>query len=313
MTDIFLSYTEKDREQAQRIAAMLEAVGWSVWWDRRIPAGKTWRSVLDKALENMHCMIVLWSSRSIESEWVYEEATEGRRLGKLVPVLIEAVRPPAGFREIQAADLTHWDGTREFDGMRMLIADLENILGKPTPATPSIPEKTADPSPPYDPADLAGGGTTTTWWQRHRLPVMAATGVLVAIGIGYLTLSSRPPVTVAPKVVPEPTVSAPVVRQPARVEPVMPAAASPPTTPVSPAPEVATVTPPPEPAPPRAAPEVTPPPVAKLPPKAVRPPVKRVETTRANSTRCADLLYKIQLGESLSYEDQSLFRKECQQ
>ena len=313
MTDIFLSYTEKDREQAQRIAAMLEAVGWSVWWDRRIPAGKTWRSVLDKALENMHCMIVLWSSRSIESEWVYEEATEGRRLGKLVPVLIEAVRPPAGFREIQAADLTHWDVTREFDGMRMLIADLENILGKPTPATPSIPEKTADPSPPYDPADLAGGGTTTTWWQRHRLPVMAATGVLVAIGIGYLALSSRPPVTVAPKVVPEPTVSAPVVRQPARVEPVMPAAASPPTTPVSPAPEVATVTPPPEPAPPRAAPEVTPPPVAKLPPKAVRPPVKRVETTRATSTRCADLLYKIQLGESLSYEDQSLFRKECQQ
>lgn len=45
-------------------------------------------------------MVVLWSARSIESEWVYEEATEGRRQGKLVPVLIDAVRPPAGFREI---------------------------------------------------------------------------------------------------------------------------------------------------------------------------------------------------------------------
>ena len=125
MTDIFLSYTEKDREAARRVANTLEAVGWTVWWDRRIPAGETWRGVLEKALGKMRCMIVLWSARSIESEWVYEEATEGRRLGKLVPVMIEAVRPPAGFREIQAADLTNWDGSREFDGMRMLITDLE--------------------------------------------------------------------------------------------------------------------------------------------------------------------------------------------
>ena len=119
MSDIFLSYTEQDREQARRIAAALESVGWTVWWDRRIPAGETWRSVLEEALQNMRCMIVLWSSRSIESEWVSEEATEGRRLEKLVPVMIEPVRPPAGFREIQAADLTNWDGSREFEGMRM--------------------------------------------------------------------------------------------------------------------------------------------------------------------------------------------------
>ena len=110
MADIFLSYTEKDREQARRLAATLESVGWTVWWDRRIPAGETWRNVLQQALQDMRCMVVLWSAKSIESEWVCEEATEGRRLDRLVPVLIEQVRPPAGFREIQAADLTGWDG-----------------------------------------------------------------------------------------------------------------------------------------------------------------------------------------------------------
>ena len=102
MADIFLSYNEKDREVAHRVAAMLGAGGWTVWWDRRIPAGETWRSVLEDALENMRCMVVVWSKRSVESEWVYEEASEGRRRGKLVPVMIEPVRPPAGFREIQA-------------------------------------------------------------------------------------------------------------------------------------------------------------------------------------------------------------------
>jgi hypothetical protein len=121
MTDIFLSYTEKDREQARRIAAMLASVGWTVWWDRRIPAGETWRSVLEKALENMRCMVVLWSANSVASEWVCEEASEGRRQHKLFPVLIEAVRPPAGFREIQAADLSDWDGSRDFEAMRLLI------------------------------------------------------------------------------------------------------------------------------------------------------------------------------------------------
>lgn len=131
MTDIFLSYTERDRDTARRVAEALGAAGWSVWWDRRIPAGETWRGVLAHALEDMRCMVVLWSAKSIESEWVYEEASEGRRQGKLVPVMIEAVRPPAGFREIQAADLTGWDGSSDFEGLRLLLADLENLLGKP--------------------------------------------------------------------------------------------------------------------------------------------------------------------------------------
>ncbi len=308
MTDIFLSYTEKDREQARRVAAMLESVGWTVWWDRRIPAGETWRGVLEKALGNMRCMIVLWSTRSIESEWVYEEATEGRRLGKLVPVLIEPVRPPAGFREIQAADLTNWDGSREFDGMRMLIADLENLLGKPVPAVATaapIPDKPVAQGLPYDPADLAGGGTTKNWWQRHRLPAIAVAGVILAAGATFLALSSRQPAVVAPQVR-EPVLQEPV-RKPLPAEPEPPIA-----TPSRPTPEVATVAPP-TPEPPRVVPEATTPPVAKLPPKTVRAPVKRAETTRASSSRCADLLYKIQLGESLSYEDQSVFRKECQQ
>lgn len=304
MTDIFLSYNEKDREQARRLAALLEAVGWSVWWDRRIPAGETWRSVLEKALENMRCMVVLWSARSIESEWVYEEASEGRRLGKLVPVLIEAVRPPAGFREIQAADLTNWDGSREFDGMRMLV-DLENLLGKPAGAATAIPGKSVDQGQPYDPADLGGGRTTKTWWQRHRLPVIAAAGVLLAASVAYLALSSRPPAVVAPQ-----------VREPVRQEPVRkrpPAEVETPTArPAQPSSEVATVAPP-APEPPRVTPETTTPPVAKLPPQAIRTPVKRAETTRASSGRCADLLYKIQVGESLSYDEQTVFRKECQQ
>lgn len=274
MADIFLSYTEKDREQARRLAAMLESVGWSVWWDRRIPAGDTWRNVLQRALESMRCMVVLWSSRSIESEWVYEEATEGRRLGKLVPVLIEAVRPPAGFREIQAADLTRWDGSRDFEGLRMLIADLESLLGKPAAATPA-----------YDPTDLADGDHRGAGrWPRGRLSLIAAAAVLLATGAGYVALSPRTPSPVtpsaAPAVLPQPASSAPAAPLAAPSAPVLTPAAAAPTE--------------------------------KPPAKAARPAAARATTTPATRERCADLLYKTQLGEPLSDAEQAALRKECQ-
>ncbi|HEY7320127.1 MAG TPA: TIR domain-containing protein [Candidatus Binatia bacterium] len=141
MADIFLSYANEDRETARAVAGLLESAGCTVWWDRRIPAGRTWRSMIEEALRDMRCMVVLWSTHSVESDWVKEEAEEARALGRLIPVLIEPVKPPVGFRSIQAADLTDWDGSKDFLGARQLIADLESLLRKSPPRKLSDEEK----------------------------------------------------------------------------------------------------------------------------------------------------------------------------
>jgi hypothetical protein len=47
----------------------------------------------------------------MESRWVHEEADDALGRVVLIPVLIEDVRPPIGFRSIQAAHLVNWDGT----------------------------------------------------------------------------------------------------------------------------------------------------------------------------------------------------------
>ena len=76
-------------------------------------------------------MVVIWSATSINKEWVYEEASEGKRRGVLAPVLIDDIIPPIGFRSIQAAKLGSWDGkaaSAEFD---RLIKDISHLLGTP--------------------------------------------------------------------------------------------------------------------------------------------------------------------------------------
>ena len=167
MTDIFLSYAEHDRDKARRLAEALGAAGWDVWWDRRIPAGKTWREVLDAQLKSMRCMVVLWSRRSVASDWVCEEAAEGRKLQKLVPVLIEAVQPPVGFRELQAADLAGWDGSSRFAPLQELLLDIERLLGKPHAAG-------GGPIPPIS----AGKASTKRRWMTGALAAVLTIGVL---------------------------------------------------------------------------------------------------------------------------------------
>jgi hypothetical protein len=97
--------------------------------------------MIEEALRDMRCMVVLWSSHSVESDWVKEEAEEARALGKLIPVLIEPVKPPVGFRSIQAADLTAWDGSRDSLGARQLIADLESLMAQSVPPEPTKGEE----------------------------------------------------------------------------------------------------------------------------------------------------------------------------
>jgi ubiquinone/menaquinone biosynthesis C-methylase UbiE len=151
--DIFISYAKEDREVARKISQLFENEGWSVWWDRKIPIGKTWHSMLEEALRNMRCMVVLWSANSIGSEWVKEEAEEGKTQGKLVPILIESVKPPMGFRAIQAADLIGWNGNNNLPALKQLLADMKRII-QPSREADDLKEKVTLGVRPSGPSDL---------------------------------------------------------------------------------------------------------------------------------------------------------------
>jgi WD40 repeat protein len=121
MTDVFISYAREDRETAQRLAAALEARGWSVWWDREIPVGHSFDQVIEQQLDAAKSVVVLWSQDSAASEWVKNEAAFAAEKGVLIPaVLLSNARPPLEFRRRQTADLEGWRGDPGHAGFRRL-------------------------------------------------------------------------------------------------------------------------------------------------------------------------------------------------
>jgi hypothetical protein len=130
MNEIFISYKSSDKARVKILVEALERQGWSVWWDREIPPGKTFDQVIEEALNAAKCVIVVWSKESVVSDWVKTEASEGARRGVLVPVLIDDVKIPLEFRRIQAAWLVDWQGALSHPGFEQLTEAVAGILGQ---------------------------------------------------------------------------------------------------------------------------------------------------------------------------------------
>jgi hypothetical protein len=131
----------------------------------------------------------VWSRHSIESQWVAEEADEGKQKGILVPVLLDAVAPPIGFRSIQAADLSDWQGGRETSRFLRFVGDVERLCGKPKDSTSEIGRKaTQTIASPRGETPEPG---KSLWWKA-----LIHGAITVAVVVGFLywnSLNSPPP------------------------------------------------------------------------------------------------------------------------
>jgi WD40 repeat protein len=78
-------------------------------------------------LSQSRCVLVVWSPRSVDSDWVCAEAAEGWQRAVLVPVQFEPCEPPIPFRQTETADLSAWDGTATSPLFLKLIEDIQRI------------------------------------------------------------------------------------------------------------------------------------------------------------------------------------------
>lgn len=110
LADIFISYARADRDRIEKLAAALEAEGYSVWWDHNIDAGSEFSRDIERELNAAKAVVVCWSEAANDSPWVKDEASAARDAGKLIPVRLDTQQAPMGFRQYQALDIADWRG-----------------------------------------------------------------------------------------------------------------------------------------------------------------------------------------------------------
>lgn len=139
MADIFLSYASEDRDRIGPLVELLEAQGWSVWWDRVLIAGPSFAEKIQEGLDEARCIVVAWSDHSVGSNWCRDEANEGLERQCLVPLVLDHIRPPLGFRSSQTVFMTGWP--EEHAGVDALLDGVRRCLAPTT----RVEEKVAQP------------------------------------------------------------------------------------------------------------------------------------------------------------------------
>ncbi|HXC55454.1 MAG TPA: toll/interleukin-1 receptor domain-containing protein [Rhizomicrobium sp.] len=221
MADIFISYAREDREWVEKLANGLVTEGFTVWWDWDLLVGKRYRETIETELQTAKAAVVVWSQHSIRSDFVRDEAEDAQQRNILLPVLKEIVRPPAGFRQLQTADLSHWAGGGEHVEFRRMMKGVASLIGRPaagdtgviavdpahptthftpSPADAAPPAEAAPATPPADSPPLSAA----------KAPEPAVAPVVAPIAM-EAALPPRPAAPPAPLPVAPPAAN-PIVR-----------------------------------------------------------------------------------------------------
>lgn len=299
MAELFISYTKTDRPRAKRLVDALTRAGFDVFWDQATPPGVAWADFIERHLDEADALLALWSKTSIESRWVRTEAYEALQQQKLLPVLLDDVRQPLPFREIQAFDLTGWTQDDE-EPLKRLVQHLHARLGRQPPAG-----HVADATPASE--RFATSRVARPWvgWERgtallrgHRnlAGALVLGAVLAAIGYGWthwrrLPAADRPefqlpaqPTSAGSSARPEPgsvlAETSPVPASGSRDLQVSPPAATPANA------EVVTGA------------------------RTAKPTAPRPAPAMANQ-RCREILQRMELGEPATPDEKDFLRRNC--
>ncbi|MEP1143465.1 MAG: TIR domain-containing protein [Henriciella sp.] len=126
-TTVFFSYSRVDQSKAISIIREIENAGFSVWWDGVLKGGVKYVESTGEALESAKAVVVMWSKDSIKSNWVLDEAMNGRERACLVPISLDGSVPPLGFRQFQVIDLSGWKEGQKTPALSNLLSTVAEL------------------------------------------------------------------------------------------------------------------------------------------------------------------------------------------
>jgi TolB-like protein/Flp pilus assembly protein TadD len=187
---VFLSYARADKAQAVRLAHAMQAAGLNVWWDTLIEGGAEFAKTIEAAIGSCDAVVVAWSQVSVASDWVLDEAASGRELRKLVPVSLDGVEPPMGFRRYHSIDLSSWNGSVDSAEIDGIVRGVAAVAGRESPAPLEARAGIAEDAPRLSRrklilaatgAAIAGVAGLVAWRRGAHLRFFPASGNTVAV------------------------------------------------------------------------------------------------------------------------------------
>ena len=195
---VFLSYTSADREAAERLCAGLRAGGVEVWFDRNdLVGGDAWDQKIRKQIAECALFLPIISANTetrlegyFRREWK-QAALRTHDMAEekafLLPVVIDdtgdaEARVPATFRGVQ------WTRLRQGEPTPAFTAQVQRLLGQPSPAAKVAEPKVAEPGvaePRVAYTAAVPPKRADTGRKRRPSLMVAALGALVVAAAAY--------------------------------------------------------------------------------------------------------------------------------
>lgn len=131
MVDVFISYKREERARCERIAKKLKALDLDVWFDARLPSGKSFDREIETTIKKAKAVLVLWSPASVESEWVRNEAGIGKDRGVLVAAQLSPCELPIAFRSTHYETLFEEGFADDHPGWIKVLERIGELTARP--------------------------------------------------------------------------------------------------------------------------------------------------------------------------------------
>jgi len=137
---VFISYSHRDTEFAQRLIAALNAAGHACWIDTsEIKGGDEWIMTIAEGINNSYAFVPIVTRKALESRWVQDEIIWARQKNKLIiPAIVEDV-----FGETRFFPLVSFQGVTFF-GRPEAEAAVQLLSYLPRPMLPLIESAATD-------------------------------------------------------------------------------------------------------------------------------------------------------------------------
>ncbi|ESA32547.1 wd40 repeat-containing protein [Leptolyngbya sp. Heron Island J] len=118
MTDVFLSYSEKDRQLMDRLRMSLMRAGFTTWINRTdIGVGADFQTAINKGIEEASYMVYLISPDSLASKYCQQELDYARQLNKkVIPLLMRPVDLDTMSDDLRAIQFINFVNKNDVDG-----------------------------------------------------------------------------------------------------------------------------------------------------------------------------------------------------